>query len=400
MKKILVSALSAVAFTIPFAAFAAGFYGGEDLILSDTYAEDIYSAGGRVRLDGPASADSIVFGGDITINGSTEQDLTIGGGNVRVIGDVGDDLRIAGGQINIEGAVNGDILVTGGNVVLEDSASVNGNVIIAAGELRVFPVINGNARLYTEKARIFDDINGDLIFYGSEITIDGTVSGNAKIIAQKIIFGESANISGDLEYWLPDGERDFSGIVQGSTIYNASLQMKTHDKDMIKGGVVAAIIAFIAAVSVWKILSALLIICVMILATKKYFTDTAKIVFKNPWMNMLKGFGVVVGLPIIAVTLCITIIGLPLGITALLMWVVILYFAKICAAIVITYWYAKYKKRSWKTWQYCGMSLMTYIIFSLAFIVPIIGSLVVQGLVLIALGALATTKYERFQKVR
>lgn len=400
MNKTLLSAILLCIFAIPLSASATVFHGGDDIHLTDQYNEDSYTGGGRVRVDSTVSADSVVFGGDILINGSTAQDLTLLGGNIRVIGDVGDDLRIAGGQVVVDGIIGDDSLIVGGDIVLEDGATVNGNLFVAGGELRVFPAINGSARIYAEKARFFEAINGDILFYGSELLIDGVISGNAKIVAQKITFGENAKINGDLEYWTASGEADFSGIVQGSSVYNAKLAKNKVEGKISNKGIAAAIFTLVAAVSVWKLLSALVIICVMILATKKYFTDTAKILFKTPWMNMLKGFGVVVGLPMIAITLCITIVGLPLGIAALMMWVMILYFAKICAAVTLTYWYAKYKKRSWKTWQYCGMSLVTYMILCLAFIIPIIGTLAVQGLILIALGALATTKYERFQKVR
>jgi hypothetical protein len=68
------------------------------------------------------------------------KDRTVMGGNVRIAkGEHARDVTVFGGNVEIEGEVTGDVSVFGGNVHLYDGAHVHGDATVFGGELELDP---------------------------------------------------------------------------------------------------------------------------------------------------------------------------------------------------------------------------------------------------------------------
>lgn len=92
--------------------------------------------------------DRVVTGGSLRVEaGETVDDVTVMGGSVDVYGDVTGDLVVMGGSARVHsgGHVEGDATAVGGALDVEDGATVDGDVGVVGGVLRRAPgaVIGG-----------------------------------------------------------------------------------------------------------------------------------------------------------------------------------------------------------------------------------------------------------------
>lgn len=379
---------------------AADFKAGESLNISDNFSEDSYMAGGQIRIDNSVLGDLFVVGGEIRIDSSVSEDVAVVGGDVHISGRINDDLRVAGGQVTIDATIDGDLLIAGGEVTIEKDARITGDVIIAAGQVTIYAPIGGDLNIHAGQAELNSSVGGFVEIYAEDVTLDGTITGNAKIVSKSFKYINDSSIKGDLEYWTVEREMDIDSIVAGSVFYNEDLGMSSNEKAIAAGGMAAVLIALVAALSLYKLLSTLLLISILVLTTKKYFPTAAKECMQNPWMSMLTGGLFIVLTPIVAILFMVTLIGIPIGFAIIAMYIVVLFFAKAFAAITLAQWYALRKKKTWKSFKLIGASVLVYALISIISIVPVLGWLAASALILMGIGACARTEYSMFLKVR
>jgi cytoskeletal protein CcmA (bactofilin family) len=113
---------------------------GED----ESVAGDLYAAAGLVVVDGTIDGDLIAVGGDVRINGTVVGDLIAAGGTVTIAGTVAGDARVAAGQLMVSGDVGEDLLASGGQATLAASGSVGEDVIVSAGQLTLAGSVAGS----------------------------------------------------------------------------------------------------------------------------------------------------------------------------------------------------------------------------------------------------------------
>ena len=143
-------------------------------------------------LDGKfRTGDEIAIGPEETV----EDDVYIAAGAVRVDGTINGDLIASGGQIDIGGSVDGDLIVAGGTVTVD--GDIGGDARVAAGQLRVAGPVAEDLVAATGTLTIDGpgEIAGDVIFSSGQTSVAGTVGGS--------VLGSTGNY-------------DVSGQVQGS----------------------------------------------------------------------------------------------------------------------------------------------------------------------------------------
>ncbi|MBT5468230.1 hypothetical protein HOK40_00885 [Candidatus Peregrinibacteria bacterium] len=399
MKTFLSSFALLTLFVAPFAN-AADFQAAEELTISERLLEDSYVAGGKVRIDNSVQGDLVVVGGEIKVNSTVSQDLAIVGGEIDVAGTISDDLRIAGGQVTIDSVVNGDLLVAGGEVTIEQGARIRGDVIVAAGEVTIYAPIDGDLQIHAGSAKLYSTVGGSIKVYAEEVMIDGSIAGSAKIVSGEISYTEDSSIKGDLEYWLGGGAEDFEPLVSGTVTFNESLGITASEAAVVSGGIASIVVALLAALSIYKLLSGLFIIVLLVFAKKTYFPNAAKECMTRPWMNLLIGVLFFIATPFVALMFMITVIGIPIGFSVVAMYIVALLFAKALASVTLAQWYALHKKKKWSSLRLVGASLLVYAALTLLVIIPIIGWIAAKGLILLGFGACVSTEYKMFLKVR
>ncbi|WP_372730035.1 hypothetical protein [Nocardioides sp.] len=125
--------------------------------------------GGKFR-----SGQEVVIPAGETVDGN----LYVWGGTVRVEGTVTGDLVVAGGQVEVSGEVANDLLATGGS--LDVSGRVDGDARMVGGQVTVSGTVGQDLVLGAGQATVTSSgqIGQDLLFGAGEMTLDGRVAGN------------------------------------------------------------------------------------------------------------------------------------------------------------------------------------------------------------------------------
>lgn len=166
--------------------------------------DDLYVGAATVIVDGMVNGDLWAAGYTITVNGSVNDSAMVAGYMINISGDVGHAVRAAGQTISISGNVDGDLMVFGATVNVASTATVKGDLLLDAGNVRLDGLIEG-------------DIKGA----GSEVTIGNGVRGNVELEVDSLTMLSTASIEGDLTY-TSEHEADIQPGAQigGATTHN------------------------------------------------------------------------------------------------------------------------------------------------------------------------------------
>jgi hypothetical protein len=271
------------------------FASGDQVTILGTVNGDVYAAGGMVEIDGTVNGDLIVAGGSVVINGR-----------------VSDDVRAAGGSIECSGVVGKNLTAAGGNVRLLKTSEVGGGVLAAGGELSIGGVVEHSVVIGGGEAHITGTIGGDVRFAGGGIS---TIHG--------------ARISGGLHATLESADR--AQIAPGTV--DGTVEITTEKKET-RG----TILGFSPAHFWFKIIWALSLIVsaiVLIALCPVAVGDVGLAVWQHPWWSLLWGFVGIIATPIVALALCATLIGIPIGVFLLTLYFWSLYLSQMVLCIVV-----------------------------------------------------------------
>lgn len=327
---------------------------------------DFYAFGSSLTLSGEAKHDMYVAGGDVTINGSVTGDLGVVGGVVQVHGTIGDDVRILGGEVTIAEPVEGDVVVLGGTLTLLSTATVGGDVLVAGGEVRIEGPVEGSVYGTTERMRITGKITGD-------VHVQAT---------NGLTLGETAVVTGNVRYMSNVDIARAQGAVIGGTIQKEAIALPAPEA-AFKGVLFKALITLFAVLTVF-------------LALRRRTSEVLDIVYTSYGRMGLIGFGVFFIMPFVSILLASSILGMIVGMTLLLIWVLLGVAAWVLAGMCIGTVLNRlvFKRESFTLF---GMVLGTFV-FAFLPLVPYVGVLLTCALLAIALGAVTTYIYRALRQ--
>ena len=93
------------------------------------------------------------------------------GGKVRIGAEVGQSVYAAGGQVNINGKVGRNLRVAGGQVELGPKADVTGNVSAAGGQVRLYGAVRGHVQAAGGRLLIDGPITGDVLATSGQVEL-------------------------------------------------------------------------------------------------------------------------------------------------------------------------------------------------------------------------------------
>jgi len=320
---------------------------------------DFYSATGKMNLSGEVQGDAVIASSQVTVNGKIDEDAMFFGGTVDVYGTIGDDLRVVAGETTIAEPVMGDVLVVGGVLTILSSASVAGDVILVTG-----------------KATIEGSVGGDILGWSNDLRIDAPVSGDVSVTVNTLTLGDKANISGSVQYV----SRELAIQAQGATI----------DGDLVRNDPVIPA----ANTSVSAALIPMLIILFSVLAwyliSRKSLTAITNKALRKSVRPALLGFASVILVPFAIVLLTVSVIGMLVGITLFFLYALLLMLALIALPALIGQAMLKLFSRPTKELTLVSLVVGVFGVMFLA-VLPIIGALVLVGVLVLAIGAMIET---------
>lgn len=337
----------------------------KDQVIND----DLYLIGGSITVDGIINGDLVAVGGEIRVSGTVNGSLMAVGGIITVSGNIVDDIRAAGGTITIDGNVGDNALIFGENFNLGKSARVNRDLTIG-----------------TDNAIIDGAVNGSINGGASNIEMKGTTAGNVTVnIENSLKILPDVKIGGNLEYTAPR-PAEISGIVSGKTTYRGAPGRER--------GIVSALTGKILGY-LWLLLMGIVFL-IIAPRTIQNISDNISI---RPLKNLLWGLLYLIVTPIFAVILLITVIGIPLGLTLIAIYIITVYASRIFIGLWIgQYILGKFKKEiRHKALLPLAIGLLIIVI---GINLPILGIFVHFVIIVFGLGTIALTGYDYYHKFK
>lgn len=360
----------------------AQFTSGENVVISDRVEYDLYVAGGTVSINKPIAGDLAVAGGTVTVTDTVMQDILGAGSNVILSGYVGDDVRCAGGTFRLSNDVAGDVIVTGGTVSIENGATIGGNLIVSGGEVVINGEVMGRLEGACGELTLNGKVNGDVECRAGKIFINGTIVGNSILAANTLELGSKAIFNKDVTYWNKEGSVDFGNALHGGQArFDSSLEWES-GKWVYLG--FASVMVLL-----WYLGTALLMISLMQYLFSRTFKRAADTV-KNASVKSL-GIGVLflVGVPAAIFVSFVTLVGIPLGVLALIAYLAILLLGTVIVSLLTTHWINNtYYSSKWSAGRIIFIAFAAFICLKLASLTPFIGPLIMLLLACMAIGGI------------
>ena len=382
MKKLLAlfSALRVFSLVVvPVGASAAIFKSGETITIQDKVDDDVYAAGENITVKGDINGDLVGMSGIVLLDGSIAGDALVMGGTLTV-GDVGDDLRAAGGTITLNGVVGDDAFVAGGTLHVTSDAQIKGGVNLAGGAVILDATTDSDVRIAAGDVQINGVLNGAATIRADRITINGKIGGETTLSAREIIIGEGAEIAGTVRYWQQNGAINADSAIKGGTFtFDDSLKIQ-------KTGPVFPIASLLMYILL-SILGSALVLALFVIFDKGHSEKAARLLSEQYWKSLLTGVLFYIVTPIVAVILCVTVIGIPLGLFTLFAYAFTLYAAPIIAALVMTKWIDLRRTKQFGKWATFGIALGLLVVLRALAFIPFVGGILILLIVPAALGA-------------
>ena len=280
--------------------------GTDDQPVGQAFGNDQFIAGRIARIDQAVAGDLVAAGGRVEIEAPVSGDALVAGGDVRVGAGIGSGMYAAGGQVTIDAPVGRNARVAGGQVELASRGQVAGNATLAGGEVRVEGTVKGY-----------------LLAAGGHVFLDGRVDGDVIATAGHLELGPNARIGGRLRYAADELRRDPGAQVAGATErferpHGSYWRVHRH-----RGGgwVWTAGMMVLAA-----------ILAGALPAASQRVTESLR---AHPWLALLFGFVAFVCIPFAVMALVVTIIGIPLALLALLLYLALLLVGYAATAVAL-----------------------------------------------------------------
>lgn len=294
---------------VPLLSGASTYRGGLNVSVDqgDRLSGNVYIAAPDVTFDAnaPGNVSILTVTGEVRgrINGS----LTMLAGRTSVRADIDGSVHVAGGDVTIHGNVGGDLVVAGGNVSLKSGSIVSGDVIVAGGKVRLDGTVRGTV-------------------YGSAVNIlhSGTVEGDMQLQTSRLVLDDGARVSGDLRYQSSiDGKIAGSAQVMGLTERtNATPWTGVGADAMSPFGSLLKL--------TWSLLAGAVVIAAMPRLTSRV-AEHASQLLQPAAVGVLSLFLI----PVVALLLIVTVIGIPIGVFLLMLLPIALYLSQVFVGLTI-----------------------------------------------------------------
>jgi cytoskeletal protein CcmA (bactofilin family) len=295
--------------TLPAFALAGDTRSANEVIIGqgEIVSDDLYIAAGTVEFAGDARRDVNIAAGRVTLGGSIDGSVNLASGRADIDGTIDGSLRILSGRVEITGTIGGDVVVAGGQVELLSSGQVNGNLIVAGGTVDL-------------RGRV----NGDVTGYAGNVTLGGTFQGAVDVNTSNLEILNTARISGPVTYVSrQDADVDNSAqLTQGierdevDPWGNGSNPLGRASGSLLR--------------TLWALIAGALIVLAAPRLANQLGSNGKRIV-----RSLVTGIIALVVVPIVAVVLMVTVIGIPAGVILLAMYFVALYLSQVFVGMAI-----------------------------------------------------------------
>jgi len=335
---------------------------------SETVDDNLFVAGETVVIDGTINGDLFAFARQVIVHGAVKGNIITGAQSVEIDGDVGGSIITGGQTIQVNSKVSHNVAAFGQSVTLGKDSTVDGDAGTFGNETH----LNGSVA-HSYYVFGLGDVAGSV---GRSMTFRG---GTLTLLP-------TARIAGDLTAHVQKAEAVH--ISPGAMIggrQSIELEMPRPSRYRTFGFYFGQVIRMAAA-----FVTGIILLLLFPSLRRMNFSD-ALTVAKSGGIGLL----LLIAMPIAAIIVMITWVGIPLGMIGIVAWLLGLYLAKILVANFVG-----------RTLLLSDMDRMSSVVLSLllglllvfiAINLPYIGWLIHFLLVIIGFGALILTLFNSFR---
>lgn len=298
---------------VPLISAAVVFTDDHTTVLAEqTIDEDAYIFGNKVDFNGTATRD-IVSGTntfDLAETARVGGNVNVAANDVRLAGKIERSARIAARDVTITGTISGDVVVAAQTVNVEPGARITGDLLVTAQHVTVAGSVEGDIRGNAGSLTIANGrIGRDLALSVDDLEIQGTSE-----------IGGAVRYSGD-----PDARIASTATVTGPIQRTESTAISVGDYSLARG----------LAWDIARLLSLLFTGLVVVLVAPVASAAVADGVRRRFPTTLVVGVIAIVLVPVIAILLLFTLIGIPISIASLILYGVALYLSQIFVGLAV-----------------------------------------------------------------
>jgi len=330
----------------------------DSVVIANAIDDDLYAAGGEVRIEGSVAGTAALAAGSIEISGDIEGDVILAGGRINLDGGVGDDLRAAGGTVQVTGFVTDQATIAGGTVTVGPGSAIGGRTWLAGGDVEVA-----------------GQIGADLHVAGGTVVISGRVAGDVEVTARELRVESGAVILGNL-IW----RGELAPLIAEDAQILGEVRSSGQDDpppESDAAGWAAGLALAVAALVLWWLAPRL--------------AERAAVVFREaPGRTLVLGAASVVLTPITVLFLFVTVLGWLLGLVVLAGYLFALLLSGLVGLLILTVILGDRLGGPGARGGWRNALLLLFVVTMLVLVqrVPVLGGLLVVLLGLAGFGAL------------
>ncbi|MBI4122327.1 MAG: hypothetical protein HY461_03265 [Parcubacteria group bacterium] len=341
----------------------------------ETIDGNLYRAGEIVQVSGTVNGDVVVAGGVVKIIGNVAGDVIAVGGRIYITGPVQGNVRVAGGEVHLDGVVGKNVTVFGGNIYFGPESAVGLEVLAMGGSIDFDGQVGKDVRLAAGMA-----------------VLSGTIGQDAQVsVGERLVIQPSTVINGDLNYRSSRAAEVMAGATINGAVDYSPLPLKQGR---------SAFAWWFVAIFFIKLLSLIVLGLLMLWLVPRKLEKVAHGLTVSFGSSLGWGFITAIVVPVIALILALTVIGLPIAFVLMAGYFLTLVFACVVAAFWVGSWclarlgkphHGHSARAKWAV-------VLGAVIIMVGGLIPVLGWLAVLVLMLASLGSLVVFDKEELKK--
>jgi cytoskeletal protein CcmA (bactofilin family) len=229
--------------------------------------------------------------------------------------------------------LEGDLIVAGGQIFVASGAVIDGDVVIFGGTIVMDAQVGKSLKIYGGDVTLGGSVQGPAEIRAEKATLNGTINGESILAIQNLSLGENASFTENVRYWTKEGETDFAPTLERDataefdTTLGPKVNSDTWEQAAVAGGALAVVFG------VYSLLSSALILLLLLLLARPLFKRAGDRVRAEPWWSLLIGFLYVAVMPVLILLLFVTLIGIPLALFTLFLYIFSWVFGTVISAM-------------------------------------------------------------------
>lgn len=342
--------------------------------------DDIWRAGARVNVNAADHESAWAAGAIVAVRGTVRRDIAAAGAEVEVDAVANRDLWAAGAIVTVAGRAARNMGVAGARIAV--NAEVGGDLNAAGARVLIGPqtVVTGKVRLAGADVVFAGTAQGPAEFYGDHVRIDGRVTGNVLVRGRSATVGRGAVLNGDVIFEILDEPQIETGaqIVGRQTV--TLPRVPGLDTRHLVGGLVALVLFGVGAGFVLGLI---------LLVVARPFVERAVARMRSaPVTSGLVGLAVLILVPLVAVLVVVTVIGIPVGLVTLLSFPLALLTGGVLAAFWVSDWMMNRQREQRSFLGRLLLLIVGLLVLMIVGLIPILGFVVWLLALLVGLGGL------------